>query len=1554
MRKLTKSFQKRQSIASRVLCFLLVLAMVVTMVPALGGGNSTVQAAEKEKNLTIHFMMPSNWGWETPAVQFWGGTYAVSGNTNTDSTEGTEIPGWGGAKGFFMSKGNVAGDTTEYTLSVKGTFTGFQFLDFANTGNTVNPAYDSKLSQYTEDTPTDVYYIQKDGAWAYYLDVKGIEAVPDLPKTETTFLLVGNIPGMAWDPSAKPNFVKSIENENIYSITLNAVPAGKYQYKILEDAATKGWDKPWAQNNDNLSLNLNAPADVTLSLDKTDETKETKVDIAYIEDLVVEVPAQIQKGVTMELPATGTYYGGDGNVQNGVSVTYTAKTEGITLTGNEISVPISYEGTEVTVVAAYDGIEKEIIIPVVEVVYHYTIYYYDFDATHMSENASDLWIWQKSGAGATAGTLFTAKEKLSDGNEWLRADVTLPYTDVQIIPRSKDEWKWQGDTVLYNNSATAENVTLYIVSNSNQAYTTLPELVKPKSRSIMIEYDRPAKDYEGWNIFTWNSGFGSDVSVAFADINGKMVAKIPVKDSQADLMLSFCMRQSTADNEWANKDGGDHYVTIPADQSVVKAVFTQGEGITRVLPYNTGFERDGANNAIHFYYRNDELAAENNLASLEGNVSIVINGQTYAMAYDAGNDRFVYNLTDVSTGDYYYYYAVNGKEELDAFNDVTANDSNGKECSVCHFKKANVSVAASLSQYAMDYNDNNVLSVELTAKDGEGLETSEIAAITADLSELGLGKEFAIEPQLMEGTISCLNTVAAGVKNIPVTVKDIYGNVYTTATNVTVTERKKSAGDFDWDEAVIYFAVTDRFFDGDASNNDAYGVGDYNTGEKGGSSYHGGDFAGLNQKLDYLKDLGVNTIWITPIVENITEDQHDNKTDTATYGYHGYWASDFTKLNKHLGTEQQFKALLDAAHSKGMKIMVDVVLNHAGYGTEKYFNSILTDADGNSISMIRDSNNTISGDDKYDSLSDLPDFVTENKAVTDQLVTWQTEWMSKYSIDYYRVDTVKHVETTTWEAFKNSLTKVNPDFKMIGEYSGAGYANNAGELGTGSMDALLDFDFNDFAQKFVTGDISGVESSLQKRNGAINNTATMGSFLSSHDEDSLQYKLVNESKLSEEEAYNLMKVAATLQITAKGQPVLYYGEEIGQGGANNWPLQTNRRDFDWTELEKQKADSNSIYNHYKTMLAIRNTYTDVFARGNRSTVAASDAEGYEVISRSYGNSTLYVGMNVKEAEKEVVIPVAESAGTVLKNLYDGKTYTVSADQNVSVTIPAAKDGGTIVLTAETKTEPAPDNTTDDKKPDGKITEDHNGNQQTSGNNSSQVNSAVQTTPKQEEQAVAEVTVQEESFANVIEAVNKAKTGSKIRVNLLKTTKIPASVFESIKGKDMNVTFKVSDQASWIINGKDITGNVTAPIDLGLVVGTSDIPKQKVTALADGNETIQLSLNYDGVFGFEGILRLSVGKDYSGKIANLYYYNETTGKFEYYQAVQVKEDGTVDFKFSHASDYVIVLNETDMSQTTGSVIASPKTSDNTPVAAAVILLLFGCALMGTAYRKNKKF
>lgn len=1298
MRKLKERFHRKHGIFSRVFSLILVLAMIMTMIPSIGG-NLNVKAASTPMNVTIHFMEPGNWGWTQPAVQFWGNSkdlLYVSNDAN--GGESTEVPGWGGAKAYFFSKGtttNTNGDK-DYYLTVKTDATGFQFLDFQNTGNTKGPANDAKLTQYTGDTPTDVYYITKDGSnFAYYLDAEGNTAVPELPKTETTFLLVGTLPGTGWDASATPNFVKSENNENEYSITIKDVPAKTYEYKILEDASLNGWNKAWAQGvgGGNVLLEVKAPADITMKLDKTDADKKTDVTISYIKTLDVKTPTQVEKGVDIALPATGTYYAGDikGSKTEGVDVTYTAVSKGITVSGTTLKVPTSYKGTDVTIRAAYNGVKKDITIPVVDKVYTYTIYYHDFNASHMAADASSLWIWQDGGADGVLYN-FSGTEQLSDENTWLKATVKLPYyKNIRIIPKNYgDTWSWKSEEISYDNTAKDENVTLYITSNSKEAYTTIPELVKPRERYVMVEYDRPAGDYEGWNIFTWNSGFGEKVTVNFQKMNGKMVAKIPVKDTTADMMLSFCMRRSTADNEWAVKDGGDHYVSVPANQNVVKAKFVQGEGITEVLPSNIGCVLDGENGQIHFYYRDDEMvAAKNTQESIADKVSVTINGKENKMAYDAANERFYYDLTDIKTGDYCYYYTVDGKEKLDAFNEKT-KDYKGKKCSYRYYKKFDAAITAKLSQSSMDYNDNNVLTIKTNPAEGADMFGFEVATATVDLSALGLSSTYAIDPELMEATISCLDTTTTGDKTLPVTVKDIYGNVYRTSTNVTVTERDKKDGDFDWDEAVIYFAVTDRFFDGDKSNNDAYGVRDYDTSDKGGSSYHGGDFAGLTQKLDYLKDLGVNTIWITPIVENITADQPDADTGMDTYGYHGYWASDFTKLNKHLGTEEEFAALIEAAHSRGMKLMVDVVLNHAGYGKENYFNNILKDEDGNTIKMLRDSSNTVSGDDKQDALSHLPDFVTEDAEVRNQLIKWQTDWMEKYKIDYYRVDTVKHVDSTTWSAFKNSLTKVNPDFKMIGEYSGAGYANTAGELGTGSMDALLDFDFNDFAQNFVGGKISTVENSLLKRNGALNNTATMGNFLNSHDEDTLQYKLVNESKFSEQDAYNLMKVAATLQITAKGQPVIYYGDELGQAGANDWPYQTNRRDFDWTELEAQKADSNSIYNHYKTMLSIRNAYTDVFARGSRTSILSSDEDGYDVIARSYGDTTLYVGMNINEKATEVTIPVSAEAGIKMENLYDGKEYTVSADKTVTVSIPAAKDGGTVILTEVKKTvDPTP-------------------------------------------------------------------------------------------------------------------------------------------------------------------------------------------------------------------------------------------------------------------------
>ena len=575
------------------------------------------------------------------------------------------------------------------------------------------------------------------------------------------------------------------------------------------------------------------------------------------------------------------------------------------------------------------------------------------------------------------------------------------------------------------------------------------------------------------------------------------------------------------------------------------------------------------------------------------------------------------------------------------------------------------SVGTALSEESIDYTQNSVLSLVFN-----GDESSKvlIKSASVDASALGISDNLTIDPQLCEVTLSVRDNIAAGTYQLPVTVEGVTGTKLNTKASVTVKE--KTGSDFDWDEAVIYFMVTDRFFDGNSSNNAANGAD--TTGDNAGL-YHGGDFKGVTEKLDYLKELGVNTIWITPIVENIKGvTVGDGTGDVPFYAaYHGYWASDFTKLNPALGTEAEFQTLIDTAHEKGMKIMVDVVVNHAGYGMEEtdQFPGMLRDK-----ADVNEEDHELGG---YQ--AGLPDFLTELPEVRNKIIQWQGDWAKK-GVDFFRVDTVQHVEDTTWRAFKNELTKANPKFKMIGEYFGAGYnSNNGNRIGNGQMDSLLDFDFNDWATEFVGGGILSVEKKLADRNKALNNTYLTGQFLSSHDENGFQAALIDKG-WSKADAAAAAYAAATLQITAKGQPVIYYGEEIGLTGMNDYPKQTNRYDFDWTELETQKTTDNSIYNHYKKMLSIRSEYADVFAKGTRQSVSGTNADKYDVFSRSYNKTTLYVGINIDiNTGKEVSFAVNNSGITAYRDLYSNQEYTVSEDGKVTITIPAAKNGGTIVL-----------------------------------------------------------------------------------------------------------------------------------------------------------------------------------------------------------------------------------------------------------------------------------
>src|SRR5690606_21865917 len=133
-------------------------------------------------------------------------------------------------------------------------------------------------------------------------------------------------------------------------------------------------------------------------------------------------------------------------------------------------------------------------------------------------------------------------------------------------------------------------------------------------------------------------------------------------------------------------------------------------------------------------------------------------------------------------------------------------------------------------------------------------------------------------------------------------------------------------------------------------------------------------------------------------------------------------------------------------------------------------------------------------------LSGLPDLKTEDATVREQIVNWQTAWLDKAttpkgnSISYFRVDTVKHVDTTTWQHFRNELTKKNPSIQLIGEAWGAGATNNQGYLQTGTMDSLLDFEFKTIARNFVNGQLEQANKKLEERNQRISNTALLGQF----------------------------------------------------------------------------------------------------------------------------------------------------------------------------------------------------------------------------------------------------------------------------------------------------------------------------------------------------------------------------------------------------------------------------------------------------------------------------
>lgn len=1338
--------ERRFSTKNRFVSFLLAIAMVLTLLPI-----GAVQAkAEGSRQIIMHFKNSTNWEAVYTKIAEGKSWTAVDGYGYANSWPGAEVEEDSENEGWYSFTISTNSDEEFHCIfNNKGNGKQTDNIGFTENGSKVEKwvtgekgetvISEKKPEGWTESTSSapvkPVIKVQspvvnEDRTVTFNLDATGEY------KDAEDVRLMGTVAGTNWDNGL------SMEKEgDKFTVTVQKQNPGIYGYKYKIGTS-------W----------ITDPANDAMT------DGNSRLVVPGLESKNMEALA----GKDLELPKTLKLYGDDGTSSD-ETVSYTLKdpslSDKVTLKDETINVKKGSGIKTVELTATAGNETSDVIVNVVEKQYKVTIYMYSPDF-EMKAGVSDVYIYNKKGAEKEFVPLNNTIEDTENNVTWLQGTTYVSFNSLGIIGKpvaGSTSWNGQDGNRYYVIDEKESEVTLWYVFGKTPV-TEKPTITKEDPRYFYLEYENDTLTTNP-EFYSWTTGFAAELKKFESAGAGKWKIKVPVKSSCTK--VDFVIALDSSGKDWV-KDGGDHSIAFPEDQNVVCANMKQGEEPVLGAPYNKGYEVLPKENKIAFYYRDDNALIDDKLADMK--VSVDINGTEYEMTYNAGNKRFEYNYNKLESGCTYYRYKVGDEYILDKYNDKQ-EQKEGNDYSYIEYYKLNATIQAEVMNASFNYNENNVVKFTVNQDENETKNETkkmEVASASIDVSSLGGSSTLAIVPDLQAVTISATTDTSLGKKTLPIVVTDQYGNEYSTSVQVEVTARtRKNAKDFDWDESVIYFMVTDRFFDGNESNNTASGAQTY--GKDNAGLYHGGDFAGITQKLDYLEDLGINTIWITPIVENIPGvTVTDTGKEDVPYNaaYHGYWASDFTKLNPTLGTKEEFQTLIDQAHNRGIRIMVDIVVNHAGYDTK--FGD-----------MIRSEDDVVSGSDQKDSLSDLPDFKTEDPAVSAQLVKWQTQWVKDFGIDYFRVDTVKHVENDTWAELKNALTEVDSDFKMIGEYAGGGYASNGNTLGTGEMDSDLDFDFNDQAANFVKGNISSVENFLASRNSALNNTYMTGQFLGSHDEDGFKQKLLD-GGMKEDAATAASMVAASLQITAKGQPVIYYGEEIGQTGLNNYPYQTNRYDFDWSIV----SNDNKTYQHYKKMLSIRNAYTDVFARGDRKTILASDENGYDIVSRSYKGTKLYVGLNIKDVAQTVEIPVSENNGTVLKDLYSGKTYTVS-NGKIKVIIPAATDGGTVVLENNSSTNGG---STGGSSSSGSTTTETKPSEDTKKDTTTIVIPAE----KLPEGTTATVTVTKDASGKVTAEAAVAATGktSKTGVKATVNADVIQAVTEAAGTKDVTITQEV--------------------------------------------------------------------------------------------------------------------------------------------------------------------
>tara|TARA_R110000868_G_scaffold138463_2_gene352630 strand:- start:6443 stop:8104 length:1662 start_codon:yes stop_codon:yes gene_type:complete len=518
---------------------------------------------------------------------------------------------------------------------------------------------------------------------------------------------------------------------------------------------------------------------------------------------------------------------------------------------------------------------------------------------------------------------------------------------------------------------------------------------------------------------------------------------------------------------------------------------------------------------------------------------------------------------------------------------------------------------------------------------------------------------------------------------------------------------KSTTTPFVWEAASVYFLMTDRFNNGDKTNDV-----NFNRNKKAGKlrGFEGGDIIGISKKIDegYFDQLGINAIWFTPIVEQI-HDAVDEGTGLS-YGFHGYWARDWTALDPNFGTKKDLAALVTKAHAHGIRIILDGVINHTGpitnedtiwpsdwvrTGPQCDYKSFETTTVCTLVKNLPDikteSNQEVAlppfliekwkAEGRYEKeVASLDAFFSRTgypRTPKNYIIKWLTDYIGEYGIDGYRADTVKHTNESVWADFKtqcdyafanwkkNNPTQVldNNSFYTIAEVYNynisAGKYFDFGDKKVNyyenGFNNMINFEFKWDAKK----DYEFIFSKYSKiLNGELKGYSVLN-YLSSHDDGG-----------PFDAARTKNKETATKLLLSPGLAQIYYGDEsarslIVEGTEGDATL---RSLMNWQDI-KSNPETQKALLHWQKLGQFRKNHPSIGA-GVHNEITVKPY----VFSRTYskGNYTdqVVIGLDLPIGKKELSVGTVFTNGTKLKDAYSGKETTVT---NGKVTIDSSFD-----------------------------------------------------------------------------------------------------------------------------------------------------------------------------------------------------------------------------------------------------------------------------------------